>query len=199
MKLLPRTQRVNDIIQGRSGAPGTTRSMWSSMAHRPPHLRGPTGHRQKGCWFPPHAGREPERRRPDGGYFGRPRVGPFQAGFEETTLAFAINSRRPRSSSFAPTASHRCRIASASTMLLIYAASSPTGIHNPESLRCRTVHRDSVNVRAVPRPCLTGPTAELLHSRSFIFRCADAAGVVAMWISEHLSLRAMWPAGAGVR
>src|SRR6516162_1008374 len=61
----------------------------------------------------------------------------------------AANSRRPRSSSFAPTASHRCRIASASTMQLIYAASSPTGIHTPESLRRRTGHRDSVNVRGV--------------------------------------------------
>ena len=34
-------------------------------------------------------------------------------------------------------------------MQLIYAASSPTGIHKPESLRRRTGHRDSVNVRGV--------------------------------------------------
>jgi hypothetical protein len=36
-------------------------------------------------------------------------------------------------------------------MQLIYAASSPTGIHKPESLRRRTGHRDSVNVRGVLR------------------------------------------------
>src|SRR5271167_2942437 len=73
----------------------------------------------------------------------------------------AANSRRPRSSSFAPTASHRCRIASASTMPLIYAASSPTGIHKPESLRRRTGHRDSVNVRGVL-------TIELLRRETYL-------------------------------
>jgi hypothetical protein len=39
-------------------------------------------------------------------------------------------------------------------MPLIYAASSPTGIRKPESLRRRSGHRDSVNVRGVLSPAM---------------------------------------------
>jgi len=60
-------------------------------------------------------------------------------------------------------------------MPLIYAASLPTGIHNPESLRRRTGHRDSVNVRGV----LTYDNGKegLLPIEWVIFRNSDVMAV----------------------
>ena len=65
--------------------------------------------------------------------------------------SLAANTRRPRSSRFEPSASHRCPIAPWSIMRPTYACSLPGGIPAPESLRRTTTDRDSVIVRSVLR------------------------------------------------